>query len=211
MIAKLNIEIYEDKDFKQKVHTIVLQINPEDFKEEKSVSYEDRGNMSPVYKHHERSNLTISFVIDGTGVVPSEEEVVVSDKINELEKYLYEPFTKSDVTQTYFILVKWGKLHFQGRLTKMDVHYTLFKPDGEPLRAKVTLHFTQTGTMAKAVTKKKNAPQQKKQVTVQDGQNLSCVCHCECNDPTLDRQLAAENNLPSMRGVKAGQTLNICQ
>ncbi|MDH6343905.1 hypothetical protein M2480_002258 [Parabacteroides sp. PFB2-12] len=212
MIAKLNIEVYKKSDYSKKKHTIELQINPEDFKESKSISYEKKDNMSPVYQHHERNTLSISFTIDGTGVVPSAEPVVVSKKVKELEEYLYVPFLDDDTIQTYFVLLKWGDLHFKGRLTKMDVHYTLFKPDGEPLRAKVTLEFVQTGTLATVVVKKKNKPPKKKQVKPQEDDTLICICYRETGETTNDTKVARENNMTSIRGpLESSQNVSIPQ
>ncbi|MDH6313650.1 hypothetical protein M2137_002440 [Parabacteroides sp. PFB2-10] len=212
MIAKLTIEVYKNEKFDNKERTIELQINPEDFKEKKSIHYEQKDNMPPVYQHHERNTLSISFMIDGTGVVPSESPVVVSAKVKELEEYLYEPFTVSDTTQTYFVLLKWGDLHFKGRLTKMDVHYTLFKPDGEPLRAKVTLEFIQTGMLAKATAKKRNPPPKKKQVKTQEGDKLIYICYRETGETTNDTKVARENNMTSIRGpLDSSQNVSIPQ
>ncbi len=40
------------------------------------------------------------------------------------------------------VRVLWGNLIFFGRLESMSVEYTLFKPGGEPLRAKIKLSFS---------------------------------------------------------------------
>jgi hypothetical protein len=41
----------------------------------------------------------------------------------------------------YHVQVTWGNFLFQGRLTTFNVTYSLFRPDGTPVRAKVELAF----------------------------------------------------------------------
>jgi len=41
------------------------------------------------------------------------------------------------------VRVLWGTLIFYGRMSSMSVQHTLFKPSGDPLRAKVDLTFVE--------------------------------------------------------------------
>lgn len=215
MIEKLKFIIYNDEKFQNKAgYEISVQINPEDFTEKKSVSYSDRKNSEPQYEGTENETISLKFTIDGTGVVASgaENPVNVSDKVNELEKYLYLP-QKSDDTKPalpYFVLISWGKLFFKGRLQEMDVHYTLFKANGEPLRAVVSLTFVR----ARLENSETNAPEgqttpeeKDKVVTVKCGESLPSLCRREYGDSSMVEQIAERNKLPSIRGVQAGDRL----
>jgi hypothetical protein len=45
--------------------------------------------------------------------------------------------------ETPIVQIVWGSLIFYGRAEGMKFDYTLFKPNGEPLRAKITLNFVE--------------------------------------------------------------------
>ncbi len=207
MIAKLKLVIFKDAEFKDQAHEINLQINPADYKLNKSISYEAKGLLAPQYKQHGQDNLSLDFVIDGTGVVPADEEVIVSKKVEEMEKFLYEPFLKEDTAQPYFVQVRWGKMFFNGRLEKMQVHYTLFKPNGEPLRAKVSLSFVRS--QPPEITAKFAASQATKErlIEVKSGETLPFLCSREYGDSTMDVTVAKKNGLPNIRTIKPGQKL----
>lgn len=213
MIEKLKFIIYKDELFQEKEgREITVQVNPEDFTEEKALSFQSDDNSGPQFKGTENESITIKFTIDGTGVVPSEKPVTVSEKIEELETYLYSLHENKDkVLLPYYVLISWGKLFFKGRLQSMNVHYTLFKGNGEPLRAVVTLGFLKvSGDDKKTSSASKDAIKQEekdKLITVKSGDTLPFLCRREYGDSTLCEKVADHNKLTSIRGIKEGDKL----
>lgn len=69
------------------------------------------------------------------------------ESYEDVRKYISRlyPFTnrqsegKKDVEEIYFF---WGSIAIAGILTRMTVHYTMFAPDGKPVRANVELTIT---------------------------------------------------------------------
>ncbi|MDL2322906.1 hypothetical protein LJC52_02865 [Bacteroidales bacterium OttesenSCG-928-A17] len=216
MIEKLKLEVYTNINFEgEPVRQMSLQVNPEDFKEEKSISYEAKGDAPPQYKDYAQEKLSFNFTIDGTGVIPIEDknQDFVYSKVSELEKYLYAPFEDSDEKrQPYYVLVRWGRLFFKGRLRTMNVHYTLFKPSGEPLRAKVSLTFVKVihieGKESKAQV---NKEEKDKIVVVKSGDTLPYLCQREYGDSTLVEKVARNNDLDDFRELKEGQRLRFAK
>lgn len=212
MIEKLKFIVYKDEKFKEKAgHEISVEVNPEDFTEKRSIAYtKDNGN-TPQYKGTENEDIQLKFTIDGTGVIPSSgEKVVVSEKVEELETWLYKPHeNENGVMLPYFVLISWGKLFFKGRLQEMEVHYTLFKSDGEPLRATISMTFVRMVVEEKAATPSGSTenPKKEKVVTVKSGETLPFLCRREYGDSSLDEKIAKKNNLTSIRGIKAGDKL----
>lgn len=212
MIEKLKLEVYKNIDFKgDPIRQISLQVNPEDIKEERSISYEAKGEAPPQYKDYEKEKLSFNFIIDGTGVISAEDKKqdFVHSKISELEQYLYMPFEDAEKKrQPYYILIRWGRVFFKGQLETMNIHYTLFKPNGEPLRAKVSLQFIRVIKEEKVEIKAEvNNEEKVKIITVKGGDMLPSLCRREYSDSTLAEKIAKENNLNSMRDIKIGQKL----
>lgn len=213
MIEKLKFIIYKDEKFQEKAgHEIDVQVNPEDFTEKKSIVYTNNNGSVPLYKGVENENISIKFTLDGTGVIPSGEPVVVSERIEELETWLYSPHkNQKGELLPYFVLISWGKLLFKGRVQNMEVHYTLFKGNGEPLRATVSLILVRVVTEKKEETpspgNRQDQAKKDKVVTVKSGETLPYLCRREYGDSTLDKEIAKKNNLTSMRGIKAGDKL----
>lgn len=75
-------------------------------------------------------------------------EKLDQDSYEDVRKYVGQlyPYTNKaaasmqDVEQMYFF---WGSIAVAGILTRMSVHYTMFAPDGKPVRAQV--EFAMTG------------------------------------------------------------------
>jgi len=86
---------------------------------------------------------TLAFVtvFDGTGAVPVPSNLPgeVEDQLDALNKIVYS--YDGQQHQPDVVQIVWGTLLFNGRLTSLDVDYTLFKPSGAPLRAKVSMSF----------------------------------------------------------------------
>lgn len=69
------------------------------------------------------------------------------ESYEDVRKYISQlyPFTnkqsegKKDVQEIFFF---WGSIAIAGILTRMNVHYTMFAPDGKPVRASVELTIT---------------------------------------------------------------------
>lgn len=97
--------------------------------------------------------VSFNLVLDGTGVVPgpspSAGPRAVRDLVNDLLGVVYR--YDATLNEPSRVQLLWGSLCFYGRLTAMDTQYTLFKPNGEPLRAKVKLSFSRFLSAGEAV------------------------------------------------------------
>ncbi|WP_441295855.1 CIS tube protein, partial [Salmonella enterica] len=71
-----------------------------------------------------------------------------------------------------FLKVICGSLIFKGRLTCLNRDYTLFSPNGNPLRAKGSLSLTEAISSRETQAKKKNQKAEGKFVTFKQGDSL---------------------------------------
>ncbi len=85
----------------------------------------------------------------------------------------------------------------------MAVSYVLFDSSGVPLRATVTMNFTQFLTeQEKEALAKKSSPDLTHYVVFKAGDTLPSLCHQIYNDSSYYPEVAAYNQLSSVRGIR---------
>jgi nucleoid-associated protein YgaU len=185
-------------------------LNPAQYSRSEVISYTTNSDNVRVDKAA-REVLTLpDLVFDGTGAVPQGGAAVrsVDDQLGELRAVVAEPLTGAQVGRPVVELL-WGSLYFVGRLTALEVRYTLFKPSGEPLRARVTLKFVEYeddyahGKPAPQAT----GPGATQIVEVKAGSTLPLISFDVYQDPTRDQALARANDLDSLRQPQPGSQL----
>lgn len=151
------------------------------------------------------------MVIDGTGVVNLPIAGVgspdVKTQIEQLNTIVYKYDGENHEPNQIRLL--WGSLKFFGRLESMSVEYTLFKPSGEPLRAKVNLSFT--GFLSKeeaALKANKSSPDLSHIVEVKAGDTLPLLCYRVYKDSSYYTEVAKINKLIDFRHLTPGSTLH---
>jgi nucleoid-associated protein YgaU len=102
-------------------------------------------------------------------------------------------------------LFAWGDLIFIGVLERADQQFTLFMPDGTPVRATMDVtfkeYFDQPGDRQSATYAKV--------YVVRRGDTLSSIAAARYGDPAQWRHIARENNIDDPFGIKPGQVLVI--
>jgi nucleoid-associated protein YgaU len=90
----------------------------------------------------------------------------------------------------------------------MSTNYTLFMPDGTPIRAKMAVTFKSYASEAQlAKGAYKQSPDVTHLVTVQAGDTLPLLCHRIYGDSRYYAKVAAFNGLSNFRGVPPGTQL----
>ncbi|HET7330953.1 hypothetical protein [Dyella sp.] len=155
--------------------------------------------------------LTFNTTFDGTGVVPvpvdSTLPLEVEDQLEALNKvvYVYEGTDH----QPNVVQIVWGTLLFNGRLTSFDIEYTLFRPSGAPVRAKVSMSFQGFKTKKEATLEANaSSPDLSHAVIVQDGDTLPLLCYRIYGDSSYYIDVARFNGLHAFRALKPGATLH---
>lgn len=148
------------------------------------------------------------IVFDGTGVVPTAAgtTATVEQWLSQLRAILQDP-PENDKVVYPVVLVIWGALFFVGTLASMRVTYTLFAPDGTPLRASVAISLAKHADTAVQKLDKRDERVSARQLTVQGEIRLPELCFQAYRDPELDKTLARKNGLTSIRNVPPGTKL----
>ena len=188
-----------------------VMMNPETLKWNRSIAYNNEqpansSSASQKYKSTPSDTLDFDIVIDCTGVVDSK-RTDMADEMKRLEDIIYT--YNGDIHRPNYLKVQWGKnFIFKCVLKSIDTTYTLFKPDGSPLRAKVSLSFEQY--LSPETVEKKDAPNSPDLshiVEVVEGDTLPQLSMRIWNNQNYYIQVAKFNGLNKFRNLKGGSQL----
>jgi hypothetical protein len=189
-----------------------LMLNPSKYNLDKSVCFTRSTTVGQVgsdnkFRAIEPESLSFDFVIDGTGVVnlpiPGVGSDDVTKQLEDLSKVVYRYNGKNH--EPNVVQVLWGKLIFVGRLTSMNSEYTLFKPSGDPLRAKVSLAFkSYMSPKEEALRKNNSSPDLSHRVIFQKGDTLPLLCFRIYKDCAYYSEVARYNNIINFRDIEPG-------
>lgn len=186
-------------------------INPDTITWQRTVNYNeeqppDTSSASQKYLNTPSETLNFDIVIDCTGIIDSSRTDLMAE-IGALEEiiYTYDGY----IHRPNFVKVQWGKdLIFNGVITSFNTTFSLFRPDGSPLRAKVSLSFSEyisPETLEKIDNPE--SPDMTHLVTVQPGIALPQMCKKVWNDSYYYIQVARFNDLNKFRSLEGIKSL----
>jgi nucleoid-associated protein YgaU len=104
---------------------------------------------------------------------------------------------------------QWGKLiTFKAVIESISQRFTLFKPDGTPLRADVKVTFSQVRDETKGQNPTSRTEPRKVWV-VREGERLEWIAYQEYGDPAYWRHIADTNDLANPLDLRPGQILQL--
>lgn len=217
-LEKLKIRAFEDDRFKRRAGELSVSINPDKYARSYTVDLCDDnepGSNGASLKFNKVSSESISFelVFDGTGVVPASIQGTEASSDEGIHEQL-KAFTKlvsgydGKIHSPRYLVLSWGKLSYPCLLSKIDVTYTLFKPDGTPLRARANVTFLRYVNPALLRKEANNSsPDMSHLVTVKAGDTLPLLCHRIYGSSVHYRKVAAINGLTGFRTLVVGSQL----
>ncbi len=209
-LKKLLIEAYKEPDYSGAVaDSFSVMFNPTSFSRKYEVEYEDRqgagDSSSPqVFGKIKPQEYSFEFLFDGTGTAA--EKVDVQDTVDRFLTVTGK--LDGEIHRPMYLKLSWGALLSKCVLKSAETTYTLFKPDGFPLRAKVKATFAENVEDALRVAEeRKSSPDLTHSRVVKQGDHLSLMCHRIYGDPGYYLQVARFNRLKNYRHLAAGQVL----
>lgn len=191
-------------------------LNPSDYKHTRSITYNKDEALGQVGSEAKFSavgpdKLSFSLLFDGTGAVPpnSPRETFkeVAQQLRELNDVIYQ--YDGNQHEPSHVRILWGSMSMNARLESMTSQYTLFKPGGEPLRAKVELAFVSFVTKKEAgYLANRSSPDLSHRVRVQAGDTLPLLCHRIYGDARYHPEVARLNGLREFRRLTPGLLLH---
>ncbi len=117
-----------------------------------------------------------------------------------------------------FVTFRWGAVEtFKAVCTSLRAQFTLFHPNGEPIRATVTLDLSQaeeastasSGSAEKTTNPTTRAQRGTRAHTVRDGDSLQSIAYSAYGDPNRWRSIAEANGIDDPLQLRRGTPLTI--
>ncbi len=198
----------------------VCQFNPTDFSLTKAIKWRQlpkTGDQEPeiVFAGGEAQDVTISLFFDSTDTGQD-----VRNKYSTLLKMAQIDTTKKDAKtgkgEPPRIRFEWGSFLkssgtenvLTGVIKSVSQKFTMFKADGTPLRAEVSVSFVQTVTKP-AGQNPTSRSETRKIWVVHEGETLDWIAYREYGDPAQWRHIAETNGLANPKDLYPGQVLKL--
>jgi hypothetical protein len=224
MLEKMRMDGFGSPDFfSGYLGTFFVQINPESFVRNYTISYREEiaagkeGTQSQ-YNYTQPQVMDIEFLLDATGVVPSNGIPAPSDlvsavaplemmaKIALLKRVVYNYV--GDAHEPPFVKLTWALETFRCRLQSLNITYKLFKPDGTPLRALIKCSFKEyIPDNENAAVTLATSPDLTHIRIAKQGDSLPLMCYTIYGDESLYLEVARVNNLTNFRKLEDGQRI----
>ena len=212
--------------------TYVVQVNPKSYSLNYLLNYTDRhgqgdSSRAAIFANSQPTTLEFDFLFDATGVVPPPSELgdvplvgaIASalagggeyDVRDEISKFLDVVYTyDGTIHRPHQVLLIWGTLEFACVLSSVNFQFTLFKPDGTPLRAVAKARFLQAETAAQRALRENNSsPDLTHLREVREGDSLPLLAYRVYGDAAFYLEVARVNKLVNFRRLEAGRRLTL--
>jgi phage tail protein X len=217
-LERLVITAFSDAQYNSQTgDPFTVWINPASYTHDFTISYADRQapgspGASPEYDRVGQEVIAFELVFDATGVVPP--PIPGTPLPSDGVAGLIDTFVKLVATvngvihRPNYLKLSWAQLQFQCVLSKLKITYTLFKPNGTPIRAKVATTFLSYASEKQlAAEANMSSPDLSHLVTVAAGDTLPDLCHRIYGSSTYYLRVAAFNGLVGFRQLPPGMQL----
>jgi len=194
--------------------TIPCQFNPEEFSVSRKITWDQNESPSlnsPVmqFKGSGATTCTMNLVFDTTES-GNDVRAYTNQLIRMTLKGADGPKKSGVFTSPPTVAFVWGKFQlFKAVISELTIKYTLFLPDGTPVRARATVTFIQNDhdddPLAAQNPTTRTDP--RKTRVVQAGERLDNIANEEYGHPRYWRMLAEANDLDHVESLKVGQVL----
>lgn len=186
----------------------VVMFNPESLTEGSNPVFNDEQapgteGAQQRYNRTPAGHFSFDFLVDGTGASGDKREVAA-------EILLFKETVKLDGDQhrPNFLLIVFGTFIKTAVMTSMSVQYTMFRKNGTPLRAKISVSFKEhTPEVLKFLKTDFMSPDLTRRQKIIEGDTLPLLCHSIYDSPRFYLEVARANGLTSFRRLVPGKEL----
>lgn len=221
---KMKIMAFSDNGFSEKVDEMFVQLNPESYSLDYEVQFANSQTTGSsgkelLFDKIRAHRLNFDFLFDRTGALGSSSNfpgVVQLDRNQNEEGVQPDIDLLREVTmgfdgkihRTKYLILSWGTLLFKCCLTKMNVTYKLFRPDGTPLRALARCHFEEyRETELRVKEDNRNSPDLTHIRTVKHGDTLPLMAYRIYGDSKYYLEVAKVNEIENFRDLPVGSKI----
>lgn len=195
-------------------NTFTAMLNPTDFSRDGNIEYNRNTTLGQLgsdlkFSAIKPEKISFKILVDATGVIlyPGYEKTPGKPTIPELLTLLKNIVYKyrGSRHEPNVVRILWGDLIFFGRLSSQTIKHTLFKPDGTPLRALITMAFAGfLSRQEEAKRARKSSPDLSHSVEVRTGDTLPLLCYRIYKDSSYYIKVARANGLDSFSRLTPG-------
>lgn len=207
-LQKIIIIGFSDKNVTDKeAGRFVIPINPENISRNHQINLENSASGGSQHNDSKHANtpsedLRLEFTLDNTGTVEGNilEGTPVGKQVEDFLNLTYK--LQGGIRKPNFLkILWWDGFAFDCQLTNAQVTYTLFKPDGTPLRAKINASFKQhtSAELRVAIEGKTSAVFTKVQSVLEAGERITNVAQKAFSDAGKFMEIARANDLVNLR------------
>jgi nucleoid-associated protein YgaU len=193
-----------DRDMNE-TDTVDVLFNPTEYSLDKSVEY---GSISLP-----GMDTPVSQFVSGNAEMLSMELLVdtyetgedVREHVDKLDQLVRVDGERHAPPLCKFI---WDSLRFTSVVESLKKTYTLFMPDGRPVRANLNITFKRYETVSRQLKKEnRNSPDRTKRRLIKEEQSLWALAATEYGDPGRWRIIAEANKIRNPRTIEPGREL----
>ena len=194
------------------IDTIAFQYNPKELAISKSAKWERKPARGakrsgpPEFSGAEPAKLTVEMFLDATG----EHDGSVVKAVEQLLSCCVptEQSIANKKETPPLVVLRWGTVtSFPAFITQVSVKYSLFSPDGTPIRATCSLSMEEMPGVLAGQNPTSGALTARRVHTLVAGDTLASVAYREYGDATLWRAIAEANNIDDPMRLAEGTAL----
>lgn len=220
-LRKLVIKSFANRDFTNEdpSRQFTTPINPESFSQTYKVNVDTQtghGNdgSEARYKSTAPEELRLEFILDGTrtmeGYGGEQKDYInkpVRDQLADFKKCVYD--MDGSIHRPRFLIVHWGsEIDFRCVLSNLDLNFSLFEPNGNPLRIKINATFLRHKSREEILAESRlSSPDLTHYRKVKESDRLDFMTWSIYNDPKYFLQVGKVNALTNIRRLAPGTEL----
>ena len=197
------------------LNRVTFQFNPKEYSVQKSASWESKPAKgakkaaTPEYKGAEPRSMTVEVFLDATGSTDAPAGGLSKDIETLFDCCTPLPETLAkDKPSPPWVLFGWGDtVSFEAFVKSVSVKYTLFKPDGTPIRATASLTLQEIPRESGRQNPTSGGVGAHATHTVVAGDTLASIAYTEYGDARLWRALADANGVDDPARLRTGTSL----
>lgn len=216
-LEKAYLQLLKPGDGGGNLERVNFQFNPKEYTIQKGASWESkpaRGSKTatmPEYKGPEPQSMTIEVFLDETGSTDAPSAGLAKDVKTLFSCCIPLADTlKSKKPSPPWVLFGWGNtVLFKAYVKQVSVKYTLFKPDGTPIRAAASVTLQEIPSDAARQNPTSGTLTVHRTHTVVAGDTLASIAYAEYGSAALWRAVAEANRLDDPMRLRTGTSLLI--
>ncbi|MFA6923677.1 MAG: hypothetical protein WC223_05425 [Bacteroidales bacterium] len=208
ILEKLTILAFDTPDYMSFPIPFIAYFNPQEYTRVFEVEYNEprpagASGGPAVFNRIKPQEYDLTLVFDGTGTAGMKIDVYAM-----IQLFMATVGYSGSIHRPRYLMLVWGTFISRCVVKKISITYKLFKPCGIPLRANVTVSFSEhIDSETSALEANNSSPDLTHVRVIKDGDTLPNLSNEIYGDPKYYIELAKVNNIKDFRNLKPGEKI----